>query len=147
MNPYQSPIRRAAAAIEGHNLPTEAAATITSIATQLADYLGSTATASAGCAIMEASLGDATVLIEYEHHFGSPSKTSGPPEDCYEGDPEECYICAVLVNGQWILPEGIIAQSVIDGWVEAACEDAASKAQDAKDDYRIEQYRYAQEYP
>jgi hypothetical protein len=38
--------------------------------------------------------GDLTV--EFTFHAGCPSQTSGPPERCYEGDPDELEISSVL---------------------------------------------------
>jgi hypothetical protein len=81
-----------------------------------------------GCGLLMTSLGDATVAVEYEYSPGSPSQTSGPPERCYEGDPEECNILGVFVNGVWIDAE-VIAEDVRDRWTQEVIDHEAAQAE------------------
>jgi hypothetical protein len=45
---------------------------------------------------------DGSVLVEFDYSAGSPGRTYGPPEDCYEAEAEEVTLLNVLVNGAWI---------------------------------------------
>ena len=44
------------------------------------------------------SLGDLDLTAEVAYSPGTPSQTSGPPEWCYEGDPEEVEILSLTVE-------------------------------------------------
>lgn len=87
-----------------------------------------------GCALLITSLGDSTVAVEYEYSPGSPSQTSGPPERCYEGDPEECSILGVFVNGVWIDAE-VITEEVRDRWTQEVIDHEAAQSEAAREDY------------
>jgi hypothetical protein len=102
-------------------------------------------TPQAGCTHLETWLGDATVTIEYEITFGSPGRTYGPPEKCYESTPDECVILQVLINDVWIDPDGVICESTIDRWTQEAIDDANQRSQDASDDAEIARFESMRE--
>ena len=75
-------------------------------------------------------LGDAEVIVEYEYDAGSPGRLSGPPEDCYEADPEEVSILGVFINGSWTDTDDLSPkllerweQEIIDHMESLRCED------------------------
>lgn len=84
--------------------------------------------------------------IDFDYSPGTPSRTWGPPEDCYEGDPEEFTINEVFLIDKGIktdvtslitseLCEGVIEvlESEIMKYVEAANE-ASQEPPDRSDD-------------
>lgn len=74
-----------------------------------------------GGAVIEASLGDADVWIEYEYSPGDTGRTSGPPERCYPPEPEELYVHSVLVNDEWLAADDdTFALKQIERWEQAA---------------------------
>ena len=141
----KSPLRRAQAALAGVEIEPSKRDVLLTIAGQLADWQGHTANPQTGCALLETSLGDATVWIEYEHTFGEESQTSGPPERCYEGSPDETIVLQVLINGQWIDTD-VFSEEQIERWQEAAAEDARQRAQYERDEYEINRYESARDY-
>jgi hypothetical protein len=71
-----------------------------------------------GCDLLPVPFGDAEVLIEYEYSAGRPGRYSGPPEDCYEDEPEDITVLQVLINGQFVDAD-LFAESVIEQWHDA----------------------------
>jgi hypothetical protein len=55
--------------------------------------------------------------VRYYYSPGSPARTYGPPEDCYEGDPAEFEVQAVSLDGgkTWltgdVIPEAFNAEA------------------------------------
>lgn len=45
-------------------------------------------------------VGDLDAAVRVDFTPGTPSQTSGPPERCYEGDPDEVEILSCLVDGE-----------------------------------------------
>jgi hypothetical protein len=69
---------------------------------------------------LDVSLGDATVILEYFYSPATDGKTWGPPEDCYEGEPEELDLHGVLVNGAWVdCTEDNFPADVLEQWSDA----------------------------
>ena len=110
---------------------TALAATVRDLCAQLAELHGDDATPQRGCLIEELPLGDSAAKVEFEYRAGYPSKISGPPENCYEGQDEEISVIQVLVNGTWIDADQF-AQPVLDCWVQQISDQAAQNAEDRK---------------
>jgi hypothetical protein len=87
------------------------------------------------------ALGDAEVLLEYEYSAGSPGRLYGPPEDCYESEPEEITVLQMFVNGQWSDVDGVVADSVIKRWHEEIREHMSEMVQRDADDRAEERAR------
>lgn len=45
-------------------------------------------------------IGDQDAAVRVDFTPGTPRQTSGPPERCYEGDPDEVEILSCLINGE-----------------------------------------------
>jgi hypothetical protein len=75
-----------------------------------------------GCQFLRVSLGNGEAVIEYEYSPGKPGRISGPPEDCYEDEPEELAVIQVLVNGAWVDAD-LFAPAVIEQWEQAIRDD------------------------
>ena len=87
-------------------------------------------------------LGDTEVPVEFEYSAGSPGRTYGPPEDCYESEPEEVNLLGVFINGQWIDVD-VIAEDVRDRWVQAVID----KAQENRESDAAERAERERDYP
>jgi hypothetical protein len=101
---------------------------------ELAAFTGDGHKAAPKYDILELSLDDATVQVEFQYRAGSPGRTDGPPENCYESEPAEVDICQALINGVWINPCDVLSQDVLDRWAEKIEEAAVDNAEAAKDD-------------
>lgn len=94
-----------------------------------------------GCALVTLSLGDAEVLVEYEYTEGEDSQTSGPPELCHEGSPEEITLIGVLCNGQWI-----DADRFSDAQIARWMQDITDREQAVRDDQQADRAEREVEY-
>jgi hypothetical protein len=104
---------------------------------ELATYTGEGYKPSAGTDTMEVFAEDASFLIEFEFSPGTESKTSGPPEDCYEGDPTEVGICAALVNGEWVDPVNVFKESVLEKWEQDIIDAYQDSVENQRAEYEI----------
>jgi hypothetical protein len=82
--------------------------------------------------IIEVTLNDAPILLEYEYETGQEGNTYGPPEKCWETIAPSVYIDQILVNGEWISTEGVISDSVIERWTQQIID---SETDAAREDY------------
>jgi hypothetical protein len=65
-------------------------------------------------------------IVGYSYAPGEDSRTYGPPEDCYEGSPEELELCEVWVNGVEL--SAVLRDSVLEE-IEAATLERAHQRQ------------------
>jgi hypothetical protein len=98
----------------------------------LATRYGDDLTPAKGCEIEELILGDSSAWVEFTYRAGRPGRFSGPPEDCYEDEPEEIEICRAYVNGMWVDALDCFSQRILDQWAEQISERAAENARDRK---------------
>jgi hypothetical protein len=87
-------------------------------------------------------LGDTEVPVEFKYSAGSPGRTYGPPENCYESEPEEVNLMGVFINGQWIDVD-VIAEDVRDRWVQAICDKAQENREAAAEERAAAERDYA----
>lgn len=82
---------------------------------------------------------DCDVLVGFDYAPGEESKTWGPPEDCYEGSPEELTVCEVWLNGADIAAVLLerVAQQLTDAAL-AAVHDQQEQSRAADDEARAE---------
>ena len=73
---------------------------------------------------------DCDVLVGYDYSPGEESKTYGPPENCYEGSPEELTVCEVWLNGADIA--AVLLERVAEQLTEAALKHEHESQEDAK---------------
>ena len=105
---------------------------------ELAEFKGIGARAQEGCFIKPMCLGEATVLVEFEHTPASGDGHNEPREE------ESIEALQVLVNGQWIDVEAYVPKAVADRWVEDAFQmraDDAEAAAEAAAEARAEDRR------
>jgi hypothetical protein len=105
-----------------------------------AKYTGEGQRPQTGCNFYTATVGDASVLVEYEYEPGEASQTSGPPERCYEGTPASVSIIQALVNGAWCDPTDVFPESVLERWAEEIAEREDESAADASEEYERDRY-------
>lgn len=74
---------------------------------------------------------DTDVLVGFDYTPGEESRTYGPPEDCYEGSPEELEVCEVWINGVDIA--AVILERVAEQLTSAALEAVHAQQADARD--------------
>jgi hypothetical protein len=103
---------------------------IEGLCAQLACYTGAGTKPQAGCQIAEVNDSNGTWLVEYEYEPGVSGRTSGPPELCYPDEPAALTIIQVLVNGEWMDPNGLFDLSAIEGWEEKLCEEQIERDRD-----------------
>lgn len=113
--------------------------TIRALAARLAEFEGAGVTDTKHCGHARMTLGDATVLVEFEFE----------PED---GDgwnlphtPASFTVNGVLINGAWCDPQDVVPASVIERWEVQLMEDRAEAAQ-ADEAERYEQQQYERAY-
>lgn len=87
--------------------------TVRELCRELAVLKGYGAQPQNGAAFARLSLGDAEALVEYEVEEASGDGWNDPHYD------REVTVLGAYVNGVWIDIQGVIAESVIDGWREA----------------------------
>lgn len=104
------------------------------LAREVAILRGHGHTPQEGAQLLWSTLGDAEVLLEYEYSAGRPGRTYGPPEDCYESEPEEITVLSMFVNGQWSDVDNVVADSVMERWHEEIREHIAEQVQRDADD-------------
>jgi hypothetical protein len=104
----------------------------------LAQYTGKGAKPQNGCHFHTATLGDAEVVLEYEFEPGESAVWNLNSPMCGPGYGPSVAVIQMLVNGAWIDPEGVIEQSVIEGWETRILEQHGADLQDAYEDDRIE---------
>lgn len=83
--------------------------------------------------LLDVPLGDATVTIEFSYRAEVPGRTWGPPEDCYEDEPEELEIHGVLINGAMVDTEHFDSNNV-DRWEKCIRDHIADEAEQAQID-------------
>lgn len=66
-------------------------------------------------------------IVGYVYHPGEDSQISGPPENCYEGSPEELELCEVWVNGAEL---SAVLRDETREQIEAATLERAHQRQD-----------------
>ena len=77
---------------------------------------------SKGCILGEVyDSDDNPFTVEYEFEAGSPSKTSGPPERCYEGTASVARIGGVYYADALLDPD-VFNPKLIEKWEEQLCE-------------------------
>jgi hypothetical protein len=77
---------------------------------------------SKGCILGEVyDSDDNPFTVEYEFEPGSPSKTSGPPERCYEGEAPVARIGGVYYADALLDPD-VFNPRLIEKWEEQLCE-------------------------
>ena len=91
---------------------TPEAARLASLAAEHMRWQGRGLLPSKGCKLRELSLGDATVLVEYEIIPGEQRTFDHPGCDA------ELNVVGVLINGAMFCPEGLLDKSVIERWEE-----------------------------
>lgn len=111
-------------------------------ADDLARFRGVGAKPQAGCQFIRLDMGSTEVLIEYEYEAGEESFISGPPEDCYEGSPEELNICGVLINGDWCDPTEFASETQIEVWKSAIL----AHMENLREADMIDRYESSREY-
>jgi hypothetical protein len=94
---------------------------------------GDNATPQTGSELLRLPLGDGEALVEFDYRAGRPGKLYGPPEDCYEDEPEEIDILGALVNGTWVDAD-CFSQEVLDRWEEQISEQAAENRAESFDE-------------
>jgi hypothetical protein len=90
---------------------------------------------------------DADVLVGFDYTPGEESRTYGPPENCYEGSPEELEVCEVWLNGADIA--AVLLERVAEQLTAAALERVRQQQADARDsaaEARAEARRDAREW-
>ena len=99
-----------------------------------------------GSALITLNMGDAEVLIEYEYTPGEESFISGPPENCYEGSPEELAILGVFVNAVWCDPNDFASAKQIELWEQSILSHIAEQIEEQRADAQIDARIAAREY-
>lgn len=99
----------------------------TQLASELATMQANDATPHRGSFHYTASLGDATVLLEYDYHPGEEPVYDVESPVCGPGHGPEVEIFGVYINGQWTDPRDCILPATLDRWeteiIEARLED------------------------
>ncbi len=139
-----NPLRRAQAALAGVDIDAAKRDVLLTIASTLADYQGLTANSQPGCELLAVPLGDSEALIEFEYSAGRPGRLSGPPEFCYEDEPEEITVIQVLVNGTWIDAD-LFSTEQIERWHQQISDAAAENRESARDEAAIQRYQDARD--
>ena len=103
-----------------------------------------------GCAFATVSMGEASVIVEYEYEPGEAAKLYGPPEDCYEGSPETLTLLQALINGVWCDPADFASDALLEMWeadillhIQAVAEAAADDYAESQHQARIDAREYA----
>ena len=88
----------------------------TQLASELATMQANDAEPHRGSFHYQASLGDATVLLEYDYRPGEEPIYDVESPVCGPGHGPEVEIFGMYVNGQWTDPRDCIAPATIDRW-------------------------------
>ena len=123
----------------------ELEAELTKALTELSEATGKGYKPPPGCGLITLYAGDAELLCEYEYEAGEPSKTYGPPESCYEGNPPNAVITQVLVQG-WCEPTDILSDVLIGRLTDKIIESELESAE-VSNYYERSSYDDARDYP
>ena len=68
---------------------------------------------------------DAALFVEYEYDPGQRAKLYGPPEDCCEEIDPSVTVIHVLIDGQLIDADQVLAEGLIEYISTKLCEDCS----------------------
>jgi hypothetical protein len=94
-----------------------------------------------GCDHSIVYAGDAPIRVEWEYEAGEPAVWSLDSPMCGPGSPAAVYIGSALVNGEWVNPEDVFAESLIERWRDELLEGRQQEERQAIEDYYAERAR------
>lgn len=84
------------------------------------------------------TLGEAEVLVQYDYEPEESAVYDLNSPMCGPGCAANAVITAVLINGLWIDPGGVVPEEILDKWVERILEGEVDKARDDYETYMAE---------
>jgi hypothetical protein len=84
-----------------------------------------------GTELLDVPFGDATVTIEFSYSAAVPGRIWGPPDYCYEDEPEQIDIHGVLINGAMVVPNRFSSddRALWESCIREHAQDMAEQAQ------------------
>ena len=100
----------------------------------VAQFTGANAKPQSGCFFQKLWAGDAEFIVECEYTPGEPANMDADSPTCGPGEAAQIALIQVLINGQWIDPEDIFDQVVIDRWTQQVFDSQLEKERDSYED-------------
>lgn len=88
-----------------------------------AQYLGTGQRPQSGCRFSTVSAEESEVLVEYEFTPAEEARYDADKPGVGPGHDAELTVIQALINGQWIDPRKVFAESVVERWEERLMEE------------------------
>lgn len=93
-----------------------------------AQYLGTGQRPQSGCRFSTVCAAEAEVLVEYEFTRAEEPRYDADKPGVGPGHDAELTVIQALINGQWIDPRDVFADSVVDAWEQRLMEEQMEAA-------------------